>query len=226
MEGQRHAIDVDTIPEEYRASYANVRQHLDGPLAQLEISEIRISAIFNMQEELFKSTPVSAEWRMHLLLPDATGLVLYMHRAQGPGRRGRAPGVLDVEHVVQGAREWVEGRDCQFSAEVEMAKNGAGAKRPFRVREFLQFLLDERLLRYTFEVDPETHPFYWLQHVLYRLVLAGRLAGGTSRLIVMGIEGMNRRLSDAWRDIAIESTRGRPPPQIDAEVMSKPGTFT
>lgn len=202
-------LEPATTHSEDNTNCDKAMRYTTSPTADLDILKLYFSISY---EDIARGTTIiSADWDMHLQLSDNSGLKLSMRREGG--RPGRVPGILDISHSEPGAKEWKRGRDVQYYNDQPLSKD---EKRPFKVRDFFQFLVDEHLLRYTFEDD--THPFYWIFYVIYRLALDKRVVGGTSRDLVI-------KLDEANADLREEFATWNPVPQLDANVMNKPGTF-
>lgn len=211
--------------ERFSESYHIVDSVLNSPLANAVIKSINPVGIVDESPVTEGHLIASANWSLYLSLLNDNALKLHMAATAPPLHSGfpAAPAVLTISEVSPQAYTFDGTSDVQVTISVS---------RPYTVREFLDFLKDEGMLKY--EVSYGTHAAYWLFKVVERLAFNHVVPGGSSMAISQQVDAFNKfRAADRakrWKEMKELMPKAKdedlPPPLfIDSGVMSNPGSF-
>lgn len=205
--------------ERFGASYAVVDRALNSPLKDAVINGIRVSAHID-SSAMKNATSIPSKWSMFLSISGRAGLKLQM----APHPSGSAD---DGQPTIPAILTLTEVPSLQFLLDSSiLVKISMSKTSPFTVKKFLQFLKSDGLLHY--EISPETHPGFWTCEVAARLGKKCITSGGSSLKISRQVEAYNKRFADDWHAAALRrdpNQTPRRPPQVDTEIVSKPGAF-
>lgn len=92
----------------------------------------------------------------------------------------------------------------------------------YTVKQFLQFLKDDGLLRY--KRGFATHPGFWFYEVFFRLTIKRIVPGGSSYSIAQRIDKYNEELKEL-SSYGLRRLNDERHPYVNANVMADPGVF-
>lgn len=217
MAAPKSKVDYATGFDKYLTSRRNVLQYASSPTSNLDIIKICYSISFKYEDISPGTRVIAAIYDMYLCLSDNTDLKLSMRREGG--KPGQVTGVLEISQgaFACGTDEWKSANNVQFLYDVPLEGNAGKA---FKVMDLVQLFMAEGL--YEFSFKPTTHPFHWIWHVVYRLVVDKQVAGGTARRFADDIDEANTKIREKYNN---DHSWEHPVPQLDHDFIQKDGIF-